>query len=721
MSRYWDIYEKELRRLGHGLPVWQAEPFGPKDEVHVGDVGYMEYVSLHFSLRVAINVISRSSSKGRFRRVFNAFYGDTRSDTPRRMEEDEDIITIDASHSSASFRPATWESGLPNCYGVPANHVPWVMPAHEFGLHGYLYRGTHSGSHCTVTEASPRAGVDPTPSVPGLEVGASVSFTSERQRGAALILRTDAESREVPEDLFKGWSGPLWESWREFTSSCDAHYQHGDHLRLVYGHTKAAAWTAIAAEHNQRSGKLAFDIDLPAIGSGGLDFRREEIATTSPYINHGPRALRLQTEAGGNHPTSSATARLQLKDLKINQTVFIRRINGGGKSSLKRLRDIFALKAGRQEQGTTTASGPVQKASDKQSQSPLSRFKTEKRGSVDTSDGTDSDSLFSPTLAAGGDLSSTEFDMDPLDELLLHVLEAEEDAECAVVSDDDINALFNQFSVLRDDSPQPEDMTELIKELRPATASGYNGVASATTDRPSSYPDHRQSRAVPAHIRAIPAHPQYIPGTSAISYPSQVRTVHPVLHVSEDPLRSTIADARKSYWSKMLEKSFTLLSLSYSNAGIKTYRTKIENLQHQLSVMLRETEKFLDILSREDIYFIGEERKAILFLDNTALITILLCQNLLVVWRDKLETQSINAFSQIIGTYQSVYTKMIPEPSVDLYDLKDPKKTGLPKSHLMPPITDIMKTLEKQMNFNELEIGDLVRSRREARIPIERL
>ncbi|KAA1477145.1 hypothetical protein DENSPDRAFT_572477 [Dentipellis sp. KUC8613] len=453
MSRYWDIYEKELKNLGHGLPVWQAEPFASKDEVHVGDVGYMD--------------------KGRFRRVFNVFYGDTRPNSSRGAEEDEDNTTT-TSQPPASFKPGTWESGFPNCYGVPANHIPWVMSEHEFGLHGYLYRGTHAGSHCTVTEARPRAGIDPVSSVPGLELGASVSFTSERQRGAALILRTDAESREVPEDLFRRISGPLWESWREFTSTCDAHHLHGDRVKLVYGHTKAGAWTAIAAEHNQRSGKLAFDIDLPAIGSGGLDFRREEITTVTPYTNHGPRAFRLQTEGRGDRSTSSATASSQLRDLKMNQTVFIRRISGGGKSSLRKLKDLFALKAGRQEQSTAAGSGLAHKANEKQSQSPLSRFRPEKRGSADS--GTNSDSVFSSTVV-DDDLSSTEFEMDPLDELLLHVLEAEEDAECAVVSDNDIDALFNQFTVVCDDRPEPEDMTELIKVLKPATLTDDSGIA----------------------------------------------------------------------------------------------------------------------------------------------------------------------------------------------------------------------------------------------------
>lgn len=54
MSTERDVYHAELRKLGHGLPIYEPDPAGQYDKVRVGDVGYVDRF-------------------GFFHRIFNAF------------------------------------------------------------------------------------------------------------------------------------------------------------------------------------------------------------------------------------------------------------------------------------------------------------------------------------------------------------------------------------------------------------------------------------------------------------------------------------------------------------------------------------------------------------------------------------------------------------------------------------------------------------------------
>ncbi|TFY67876.1 hypothetical protein EVG20_g3777 [Dentipellis fragilis] len=429
MSHFWQIYEQELYMLGHGLPIWHAEPFNVRQEVHVGDVGYME--------------------EGRFRRVFNVFYGDTRLTTAT----DEDQASPDTQpFAAAAFQPATYEAPFPNNYGVPENHIPPVMPVYEFDTHSYISKGWRHRTDCNMVQITPRA-------------------------CAALMLRTDGECCKASESLFEGYSNLRWKQWRTFTFNQDAHRQHADTLMFVYGHTKTSAWSTVADERRHRSGKLEFDVELPALGSAGLAYQQSWGVTTSPHVNHGPWKPQPETEGSGmtRGPSTAAGA----NGLKRNQTVFLRRIMTSDKSALDKLRYRVWVwyNVGKQGKGTPSPAHGYSQGNSKQSESTLRSRNSTGRGifGMEETSETAGDPFLTQT-DLNDIVSSEEFYVDPLEELLLYILEAEQSAIHAVVSDDHAISLLKVFSSFYD-TRLPDNMSELLSELRPETMTDEYGIA----------------------------------------------------------------------------------------------------------------------------------------------------------------------------------------------------------------------------------------------------
>ncbi|KAA1477161.1 hypothetical protein DENSPDRAFT_573752 [Dentipellis sp. KUC8613] len=472
MLPYWENYERELEVLDFGLPIWQAEPFDERDEVQVGDVGYVD--------------------EGRFRRVFNIFYGDTRitetTGSNGHQSQGPSTEPQPQPSSRATFRPAQYEAPLPNEYGVPDGHVPLQMPATEFRLHGRISKGWHYRGDYKSTEVSSQGGIDMTTPIP-LESSVSFSFKSESQRFAALMLRTHGDHYKAPEGIFKAYSRRRWKQWRAFTSNQDAHYMHATKLMLVYGYTKTTAWTTVAIEGQRSSGRLEFNVDLPALGSTGLDVQHRREATTSPHTNHGPWRPQMETE----DEESVATLSTANPGLKQNQTVFIRRIMASEMSALERLR-----LAVRYRFGGRSGSGGVRRPLYERARDMVRRLghptiqggdvassrDHEKHSPADSEIGsTDADRHSHSSSATASRSSDDSYNIspghhyvDPLEELLLYVLETERKAVSAVVSDDDVSKLTKIYKSSHDNR-LPADMTELVKELRPETTTDEDGIA----------------------------------------------------------------------------------------------------------------------------------------------------------------------------------------------------------------------------------------------------
>ncbi|KAA1477162.1 hypothetical protein DENSPDRAFT_933522, partial [Dentipellis sp. KUC8613] len=232
MSNYWDIYERQLIPLGHGLPIWEADPRRDEVEVQVGDVGYMQ--------------------EGRFHRVFNVLHGDTRQGMVIQRPAD------------AVF-PAEYEQPYPNRYGVPEYHKPLVLKE-EVEIHGHLTSGLYASQYCSETEASPQASITSTAWLP--DISANMSLSCSSQCGAELTLREDGETRVASLGTFKIYeSNYLWSRWRTFVRNCEAHSHGADNLVLVYGHTKTKAWSCVAFDTYQQSSGVTLDIKVFDIAS----------------------------------------------------------------------------------------------------------------------------------------------------------------------------------------------------------------------------------------------------------------------------------------------------------------------------------------------------------------------------------------------------------------------------------------------------------------------
>lgn len=119
MAPYWEIYEQELYEKGFGFPIWHADPSQNGSEhgfeVKIGDVGYMSSVACSLS-SLETHEYSflyspiLNSRMGKFHRVFNVCYGDTRFDEYGSLRSELD--------------PAYY----PNIFGVPPNHQPFQPP-----------------------------------------------------------------------------------------------------------------------------------------------------------------------------------------------------------------------------------------------------------------------------------------------------------------------------------------------------------------------------------------------------------------------------------------------------------------------------------------------------------------------------------------------------------------------------------------------------------------
>ncbi|TFY78998.1 hypothetical protein EWM64_g5014 [Hericium alpestre] len=181
---------------------------------------------------------------------------------------------------------------------------------------------------------------------------------------------------------------------------------------FVYGHTKTTAWTCVAVEQSRSANAISLDVELPAIGSGGLEFRQSLTLTRSPHVNHGPWHLE-----GGAAPAS---------ELKRNQTVFIRRLMASDRSSLDKIRYKMTYRIGRHD---VSLGGPAVDKSAKERQQPSSEEIA--RSPQDRTRGASKYSSIIADLADFGMYSVLReeenedhiFHIDPLEVLSLYILE----------------------------------------------------------------------------------------------------------------------------------------------------------------------------------------------------------------------------------------------------------------------------------------------------------
>ncbi|KAA1477163.1 hypothetical protein DENSPDRAFT_573845 [Dentipellis sp. KUC8613] len=129
----------------------------------------------------------------------------------------------------------------------------------------------------------------------------------------------------------------------------------------------------------------------------------------------------------------------------------------------------------------------------------------------------------------------------------------------------------------------------------------------------------------------------------------------------------TVLDARQAYFLELFKRTLAVFdALLVEIPKVDIHTEKIANLQHQTSLMVREFQKFLSVVSRNDLSHLGDNAGAVLFIENTLRSIMSLHEHVLewirkdppkpVVTHAVTPLDLMTRYSWGICRYQSVYT-----------------------------------------------------------------
>ncbi|EIW56314.1 uncharacterized protein TRAVEDRAFT_128116 [Trametes versicolor FP-101664 SS1] len=241
------VYTEQLLPLGHGFPLWDAEPEDKKFEVEIGTVGRID--------------------SGKFWLLFNAMKP---ADDPYQK------------------------------HGVPATYEPLSIPGHapQGPWEKIKFPLVVSRTVCNRDIAAAPDG--------SVSLGGSLKFDCSENTGAFLLLERPAIALVLPaKDRIVRYMRDNFDRWLEFANADNGLSLRPEEIYFVHGTVKTSKWAAGAFHGNCRNREGSLKAQLMEVGNFDLSISVSTEDYTRMEYNYGPTGRDLSGAAFVAAPSSN--------------------------------------------------------------------------------------------------------------------------------------------------------------------------------------------------------------------------------------------------------------------------------------------------------------------------------------------------------------------------------------------------------------------------------